>query len=272
MSTTRRFFLRLAASAVIALAVAGCGRTEAYRYKLTMAVNTPDGVKRASSVVGVVFWAVSIPERGIMQKLSGAALYLDLGPGRRPLIALLTSYLHPKGNSGTSYTDFIKSIRWSREFGPSNNLLSELYGSPAKWDPGVPSWDPKPGNSYTDHYMNNVRRIAHMRGPHRIVSNDLPDLVTFADINDPKTVILVDPDDLEATLGPGVSWNEITLEMTDEPITNGLVTKLPWLRASFQRNLMLDGSSASFQTVDGAKKGPGNRLSWYEFDQSGDLK
>jgi hypothetical protein len=258
-----RCFLRLAAIAAMAVALAGCGRTESYRYKLTLAVNTPDGIKRGSSVVSATLWQVSIPASGIMTKLRGEALYLDLGPGARPLIALLTSYLHPK--HGATQFEYQKAIRWSRDAGPGNNLLSDLYGSP-------PKWDPRPGSSYTDWYMNNVRRIAHMRGSHPITPNDLPDLVTFDDINEPKTVILVDPNDLQATLGPNITWNEITLEMTDEPITSGLVTKLPWLRASFERNLMLDGSSASFQTFDGAKKGPANILSWYEFDQSGDLK
>jgi hypothetical protein len=48
--------------------------------------------------------------------------------------------------------------------------------------------------------------------------------------------------DLQATLGPNITWNEITPEMTNEPITNGLATKLPWLRESFEKNLMLDGA------------------------------
>jgi len=121
--------------------------------------------------------------------------------------------------------------------------------------------------------MNNVKRIAQMRGPHRITPSDLPDLVTFDDIKDPKTVALVDPDDLQATLGPGITWNEITLEMTGEPITNGLVTKLPWLRPSFEKNLTLSELDASFQTFNGANnKGPAQRLSWYEFARSDDLK
>jgi hypothetical protein len=70
-----------------------------------------------------------------------------------------------------------------------------------------------------------------MRGPRKITLADLPDLVTFADINDPKSVIEVDPNDLQTTLGPNISWNEITLEMTDEPVTMGIVQKLPWIQA-----------------------------------------
>src|SRR6202035_6124819 len=82
-----RSCLRLATVAALAVALAGCGRTESYRYKLTLAVNTPDGVKRGSSVGEVVFWNVSIPDRGTMHKLRGEALYLNLGAGARPLVA-----------------------------------------------------------------------------------------------------------------------------------------------------------------------------------------
>jgi hypothetical protein len=63
------------------LGLTGCGKSESYRYKLTLAVSTPDGTKGGSSVVEAAFWDVSIPERGTMHKLRGEALYLDLGPG-----------------------------------------------------------------------------------------------------------------------------------------------------------------------------------------------
>jgi 1,6-anhydro-N-acetylmuramate kinase len=122
---TSRSFLRLAAIFAMTLALAGCGRTESYRYKLTLSVNTPQGVRRGSSVAEVTFFTVSVPARGIMHELRGQALYLDLGPGARPLIALLTSQLHSK---------YGKDLRWSRDGGPSHNLLSELYG-PHSADP-----------------------------------------------------------------------------------------------------------------------------------------
>jgi hypothetical protein len=38
----------------------------------------------------------------------------------------------------------------------------------------------------------------------------------------PKVVMEVDPNDLQATLGPGVTWNEITIESSDEPLTKGM--------------------------------------------------
>jgi hypothetical protein len=232
-----RSSLRFAAVVMIALTLAGCGRTESYRYKLTLAVNTPDGVKRGSSVVEVMFYEVSFPERGTMHKLRGEALYLDLGPGARPLVALLTRQL-PKGSSGR---------HWTRDAGPETRWISRTYDQ-------TPSQD----------FIEDVPRIARKRGPRQITPADLPDLVTFADVNDPKSVIEVDPKDLQATLGPNITWNEITLESTDEAITKGIKTKLPWIPAYYDR--MLDGDRYHGKTTTA------NTLSTADFDESGDLE
>ncbi len=64
-----------------------------------------------------------------------------------------------------------------------------------------------------------------------------------------------DPNDLQATLGPSITWNVITLESTDEAITTGIAMKLPWLPAYFEKNLRLDGSN------HGAKSDLANILS-----------
>src|ERR1700736_3642474 len=81
MTARLRSSLLLAALALMALALAGCGKVERYRYKLTLAVNTPEGIRRGSSVVEVTFWEVSLPARGVANQLRGEALYVDLGPG-----------------------------------------------------------------------------------------------------------------------------------------------------------------------------------------------
>ena len=229
-------FLRVVAVAAIGLCLAGCGRTETYRYRLTLAVDTPEGVKRASNVVEVLFYSVSFPERGIMHKLRGEALYLDLGPGASPLIALLTSKLHPRD---------AKEQRWTLDAGPDDNLIYRIYGPPP----------PQSKN-----YFDDLPRIARMRVPRSITPADLPDLVTFANINDPGSVIEVDPNNLRATLGPNITWHEITLESTDEPITTGIEKKLPWLPAYHGK--MLDGDTLHYY---GAKKTLANTFSTADF-------
>ena len=63
-----------------------------------------------------------------------------------------------------------------------------------------------------------------------VPTENLPVLVTFSDIQDPNTVTRVDPSNLAAVFGEGVVLKTVTLEITDEPITTGGITKLvDWL-------------------------------------------
>ena len=142
-----------------------------------------------------------------------------------------------------------KDQSWTRDAGPDENLIARIYGEKLQGD-----------------LLDYARRVARVHGPHQITPADLPDLVTFADVNDPNGVIEVDPNNLQGALGPNITWSEITLESTDEPITKGIRTKLPWIAAYFQKNLRLDGSDHGF------KKDLANILNWADFDLSGDLK
>lgn len=185
------------------LLLAGCFRNRAsFRYKLTLAVDTPEGVKSGFSVVEVEAWDVSIPATGTMSRARGEAVYVDLGQGARPIVAAMGPYGPQKGG-----------FRWG-EGKPDIDRLLLLYGEPAK-----------PNETLIDR----VRRLARTRGPRALTASELPDLVTFADINDPKTFLRIDPHDLPATLGRGVKWSSITIEITNEPVTTGIEKKLPWL-------------------------------------------
>jgi hypothetical protein len=73
-------------------------------------------------------------------------------------------------------------------------------------------------------------RLEALRETRELARDQYPLLVTFTDINDPTTVLKVEPDNLAATFGPGVSLKRITLEITDDTMTEGLIKKvLPWL-------------------------------------------
>jgi hypothetical protein len=194
---------RLAIALCAALALTGCGRSPSYRYKLTLSLDTPDGEKTAFNVVEERFHDVSIPARGIMNESKGQGVYVDLGTGRRPLIALLTVptaglpgvgprpwfFKGPKGIIG-DHCDDLKRIQDQIEV---------------------------------------VEKMDECEAPISIEIADLPDLVTFADVNDPKSVMLVDPRNLSATLGPGVSWRSMTLQATNDPVVTGIEKQLPWL-------------------------------------------
>lgn len=66
--------------------------------------------------------------------------------------------------------------------------------------------------------------------PVALTGGTIPLLVTFTDINDPTTVTRVDPANLTASFGPGVSLTAVTLEVTEDPVTEGRVEGvLGWL-------------------------------------------
>ena len=74
------------------------------------------------------------------------------------------------------------------------------------------------------------RMIESLRETREVPPKEYPLLVTFTDINDPKSVLEVKPDDLAATFEPGYGLKSITLEITDDPVTEGKVEKfLSWL-------------------------------------------
>ena len=189
--------LRIMAFLCAALALAGCGRSASYRYKLALTLDTPDGVKTASSVVEINAFDVILPARGIGHKTTGQAFYVDLGAGRRPLIALSTRIRRA--------TDPWPTFRGWGEDAPGEALADKCLGAEKPED-----------------LLDEIKATRKCGQPVAITPADLPDLVTFADANDPKSVMLIDPDNLSASLGPGVSWRSITLAATDEPLSKGI--------------------------------------------------
>ena len=60
-------------------------------------------------------------------------------------------------------------------------------------------------------------------------------LVTFKDINDPKTVERVDPNNLAEAFGQGVRLARASIEITNEPVTTGIEKRLPWMGWSSEK-------------------------------------
>jgi hypothetical protein len=157
-----------------------------------------------------------------------------------------------RGNLGTN------SIKGGKLYAPSRTLTCCAISSANSGEGARPCFNTTSALTISPRTRSGVPNAA------AFATADLPDLVTFADINDSKTVLTVDPNDLQATLGPNITWNEITLESTDEQVTTGIKAKLPWLPAYY--NGMLDG--ARYRD----KNTLANSLSTADFDQSRDLK
>lgn len=71
-------------------------------------------------------------------------------------------------------------------------------------------------------------RLSKLRAKQEIPRDQLPLLVTFDNVADPRTVQRVDPANLAASFGPGFSLKSATLEIlsTSAPVTEGKVEKV----------------------------------------------
>ncbi len=107
-----------------------------------------------------------------------------------------------------------------------------------------------------------LKRIPKMKRVVRLRPNNYPLLVTFRDIDDPKSVREVDPKNLSATFGPGVRLQSITIEVTDEPITPNRLTDFGFMSA-VQRQSTLSG----LQAYDARYANPIYYLSRKEFER-----
>lgn len=204
---------KLLVAVVALMSLPGCWDSESYRYKLTLSVNTPSGIKTASRVVEVT--TRQGPRigggSGVGGSCKGEALYLDLGAGYPPLIALL-GYRHYSPLKGRA--DAKNANVWAGCH--PTNLLARVGG-------------------ITDHdsarmqAMDLVRRLSGLPWPQELTSDQLPDLVALDDVRNPRTLMLVNPFKLHETLGSGVKWERITIGLTREPVSTGILKQLPWL-------------------------------------------
>ena len=90
-----------------------------------------------------------------------------------------------------------------------------------------------------------------------VPADQYPLLVTFDNIADPKSVKQVKPSDLAATFGAGYSLKRVTLEITDEKVTEGVVESLP-----FWPVLKKQGTFSGLQEFDKARPEPLNYLTF----------
>lgn len=186
----RRFFMTsLMIIAVIFLGYKSSYPSYRWHQKLTVVVETPDGLLTGSSVVEILvrFQPQILPDAaGVFDRKRGEAAVVDMGEGRY-LFALI---------------------------GDSKSLARRLYS------------DQLSGLSSKGAY----RKITRMHGEVQVPLEHYPHLVTFGDVTDPASVLVVSPLNLEESFGEGVRLKTITLEITNERVTVGVIDELlGWL-------------------------------------------
>lgn len=200
------------ALAIPALVLAGCGTNHSWNQKLTVKVNTPNGEKTGSAVtrvsvtVGRQFATDTILSFGV----KGEATIVDLGAGKY-LFALLS-------NLGPGNTEYLADNTLGHPTGINQNQ-DEISRLNAKYS-----------------------AYEKLRGAVPVLPKNYPLLVTFTDINNPKSVREVKSENLAEAFGAGYSLKAITLEITDEEATTGKIEPtIKWI--DDYRGLYLDGGS-----------------------------
>jgi hypothetical protein len=183
-----------------------------HKYRLTVEVETPAGIKSAGGVMAVT------PDRGYSRKghttTSGDALFIDLGGGKN-LVALLA---HMDNNAA--------------DLDGVNYVALRAYGAAGA-------------------QRVSFNEMSRMRGGVPVRGELVPVLATFSDPADPATMRIVAPHDLAESLGSGFRLHGVSAEAISngfwpidfggpfgEPVTRGIEAKLPWLRRT-------DGGSAT---------------------------
>lgn len=207
--------------------LAACGSSAAsgtyptYRYRLTVEVDTPEGPRTGSSVIEVttrISGQYSIPNPGqVIHSVRGEAVAVDLG-SRGTLFALLRS---ERLIDWASTVMFVAAPRVplavTRGLPNSSQVAFDIRFKAALALAGAQVIP----RDYRD-------RIGSRHQPGDPPSA-WPMMVRFRDLADPKSVDKINPDDLSASFGAGVKLRRITAERTDDPVTSGILARLPWL-------------------------------------------
>ncbi|MBR0739427.1 hypothetical protein JQ581_21060 [Bradyrhizobium liaoningense] len=176
-----------------------------HKYRLTVEVTTPDGIKTGSGILAVV------PDRNYNRSgrttMRGEAVLVDLGQGKN-LVALLAHRQDAK-----------------LDLDDINYVALRAYGAAR-------------GSRVS------FKDISRQTGIVPVQGELIPVLVSFGDLKDPKSARLVASDHAGAVLGDGYAIAGLTAEVVPngfwpidfggalgQPVTRGLEARLPWLAA-----------------------------------------
>lgn len=206
----RRGALVAVAGGALAL-LSGCsllGRSS-YRFRMTVEVDTPEGLRSGSSVYEVTAGRPISFLPGMANRewtIRGEATAVDL-PGGRTLFALLKTAAHFDDMMGLSMATLFP--RFAIEG-------YDVVGVAAKLARG------------------------DYPGPTAVRPENYPLLVTFSNVADPATVEAIDPSNLGATFGPRFALSRIVVELTNAVVTRAVEKRLKWLKT--HRSTLIPGA------------------------------
>jgi hypothetical protein len=163
-------------------------------YRLTIEVETPEGLKSAANVINVSAQEQPWPISSVVTHLSADATYLDLGHGKN-VVALLS-----RGEEASQSS--APTLLALETFGLRNCRTSSMC-----------DWS----------------QIERTTGRRDLPPELLPTLVTFTDPKNPRTARVIEPSEFPTVFGAGYRFKGAWIEMTDDRVTRNIKERLPWL-------------------------------------------
>lgn len=178
-----------------------------HKYRLTVEITTPQGVKSAAGVMAIYKDKISVAGIGGGVRVKGDAIFVDLGNGRN-VIALLVH-----GKDGL-------------DFDGMSHLALNAFASAGE--------------------RVQFKDVKDLSGKVPVTGELIPTLITFTDLADPLSARELDPADIGAVLGEGYRLRGVTLEMIPvgfwpfdfggalgEPVTRGIQARFSWWNGPF---------------------------------------
>ena len=168
-----------------------------YRYRLTISIET-DGQIHSGSSVFEVTWVgqPDLPDVGAFHpRLRGQATFIDLG-SRGAVVATL--------NNGESY-------------GPAaDGAINAIWLA---------------GNAFGNRSTNDeLPKLPHLIGRRELASDNMPRLIWFRDLADPRSAEKLHVSEIPARLGSNARLVAAYVEITYDPIIIDIDQKVRWLR------------------------------------------
>lgn len=193
MPTGRKIALSVALAIVGGLAFCKLTYpTYTYNYRMTVNVEADGKICSGSSVIEVRLvkqMQLTGEMPRVATEVSGEAVFVDLGGGRN-VIALLASGYKAKDSEYPKY------------------IVSKHFKL-----------------SYED---SDLVKFPRLQGRWELPSGELPALISFTNLNDPKTARAVGSTEFENVFDPEVHFKGVSIEMTSDPVTRGIEKNLKW--------------------------------------------
>lgn len=192
-------------------ALASCSRSlPTFRYRLTVDIDTPVGIRSGSSVVEVktIDQGSGFPgpeAGGFRFRAMGEAVVI-----RMPNNTLLFALLRDQTANPTNFATGVPYATYEKEL-------------PAGSEP----------------YKVRHAALIQMKGARSVPKDHTPLFVRFTDINDPLTVEEVSPESFVKVYGPGTSLRSVEVEINNQPVRFTIKKLLPWTEQV--RGKQLDG-------------------------------